>query len=550
LTFANQLLDEARANYRRTREIYDATGYSAAYPLNTFWASDNMRQLLSTIEESASPTEAIHRVDRTWMFSVNIPEPSVKERAVQWLLAEQRERGIDLTSLPEVFQESEFSEPANNVVLHGRRLTPDFIRCLNVAHEIETLCAFPGTRNMIVELGAGTGHLARVLRLLLGESTYVILDIPETLFFSSLFLQLNFPESKVLYVNDERRLPREQLQDYDFIFVPTQFADAILNGQFDLFVNTASMGEMRNEVIRYWMNYIQNTLSVRQLFTLNRFLNTIIAHGDMHAFRRAENEASVHYDSGWEILRWEVEPAFTRCPYIDTIIARYVEIVARRVGQDRLTGRHAEALASVAAVLDQDWVRLAETPAVMSARDNVLVGDMTMRGSLFALWNALRFKPDVACVGLLLRYLETLLHGNDREFEEVFYYEELFEQQARRESSPVVEQMLATIAAKRAWRARAHPAPPTYAPPVTGGRALSLPFEDSAAAEAPVLAEEGYRGFNIVRYRGSYYGLRQGLGPIDLASVSTSALQGLEAQRDCVVNPTLEGCRQRIDALA
>jgi hypothetical protein len=26
-------------------------------------------------------------------------------------------------------------------------------------------------------------------------------------------------------------------------------------------------------------------------------------------------------------------------------------------------------------------------------------------------------------------------------------------------------------------------------------------------------------------------------------------LQGLEAQRQCVISPTLEGCRQRIDAL-
>jgi putative sugar O-methyltransferase len=127
----------------------------------------------------------------------------------------------------------------------------------------------------VIELGAGMGHLARTMRLLGLSRSNVIIDIPETLVFSHCFLKKNFPGAKLLLVDD--RTPASfTLSDYDFVFVPALFADRVLDDRFDLFVNTASMGEMKNEVIRYWMDFIQNRLSVVTPFTLNRYLNTTI----------------------------------------------------------------------------------------------------------------------------------------------------------------------------------------------------------------------------------------------------------------------------------
>jgi hypothetical protein len=421
---------------------------------------------------------------------------------------------------------------------------------VNISYEIGRLCTFDLPRPAIVELGAGTGHLARVLTLAFGTANYVIFDIPETLFFSFLFLRLNFPEAKTLYVNSSDRLSKEELARYDFVFVPTLFADAVLDGSFDLFVNTASLGEMRNEVIRHWMDFVQNRLDVQHLFTLNRYLNTIAARGGNHNFRLEENEAAVHYDAGWEIRNWEVEPSFTRCPFVDTIIARYVEIVAKRVGTTLIDERRAAAMAALEGVVDQDWLRLEATPAVMSARDNILVNDTTINGALFKLWDGLRYLPtDAAIVGLMLRYLETLTRANDAQFEEVYYYEDLFERLAANNSEPWAVTMLSVIHAKRAWRRQAPQPPPAYAPPPTGGRPLDLPYADEYTDGQPHLVQSDRNGFNIVEFRGTYFGLLQGLGPLDLAGLTHAHLQGLEAQRQCVISPTLEGCRQRIDAL-
>src|ERR1035441_7518746 len=91
---------------------------------------------------------------------------------------------------------------------------------------------------------------------------------------------------------------------YDFVFVPSCYAEQIDVGGSELFVNTASLGEMRNETIRYWMDFIQRRTAVKHLFTQNRFLNTIDPF--QHAWRWEENEASVHYDASWAVLKWDL----------------------------------------------------------------------------------------------------------------------------------------------------------------------------------------------------------------------------------------------------
>lgn len=61
------------------------------------------------------------------MFSVNISD-AVKEKAVDWHLAEQRSRGLDIFRLSVSVQESPVSFPGNNVERHGRHLNPNFLR--------------------------------------------------------------------------------------------------------------------------------------------------------------------------------------------------------------------------------------------------------------------------------------------------------------------------------------------------------------------------------------------------------------------------------------
>lgn len=183
------------------------------------------------------------------------------------------------------------------------------------------------------------------------------------------------------------------------------------------------MGEMRNDVVHYWMDFIQNKISVKNLFTLNRFFNTVDDHHKK--FRINENECSVCYDTKWEILNWELEPVYCRCPFIDTLHSRYVEIAAIRPVE-----RTEEELVSLSDkllqdALDEDWCRLKGFygDGTMQARSNVLVNDTPMDGALFKLWESIRFHKNAKNISSMLNYMERVTVNLP--FEEKFYYEKL-----------------------------------------------------------------------------------------------------------------------------
>ncbi len=435
-------LVEIREYYNQISSKYEAEEYYLKHPLNHFWGNDNTQIMRSLITSAKTKLDVIHGAQKTFMFSVNTSDES-NQYAVDWLLAEQSQRGIDLFSFPASIQESQHSYQNNNVVRNGRLLTPDFLRTVNICLEINKYVQQRGGKTVsvgtdldltitrkddeklsVIELGAGLGHLARTLRLLGISERHVIIDLPETLVFSYCFLTENFPDARVLLVSGAAT-GDEDFSEFDFILVPTMYSYCVLKEKYDLFINTASMGEMRNTDIRHWMDFIQNKLSVRYQFTLNRYLNTV--NPALHEWRYQENECSVHYDRQWKILKWELEPSFTRSPYVDTLIARYVEIIAERleVVDEVECTTHSRNI--IARVQQQDWYRLANIyPAVMTARDNILVHDMTMTGTLFMLWESMRLNPTVEAVALLLQYMDTLLRYDDVEFEESDYYENLF----------------------------------------------------------------------------------------------------------------------------
>ena len=288
----------------------------------------------------------------------------------------------------------------------------------------------------------------------------------------------------------------------------------MLTQKFDLFINTASMGEMNNVVIRYWMDLIQNRLSVTYLYTLNRYLNTIIR--DEHQWRLDENECSVHYDARWSIMQWEVEPSFTRCPYVDTQVSRYVEIIAHRLDSVDTEACHQRAKSLIENVKHEDWYRMPPThPPVMTMRDNILVHDMKMKGTLFKLWDALRLYPTAEAAAMILQYLSTLLRYEGKEFEEVQFYEQLF----LRLYNP--ERDLALQATRDYHSERVtRQAKPLLSQAGIFRRFLRevrrcFPLPRSTTGTPPQLVKTTV-DYNVVLYEGQYYALPQSLGPVEI----------------------------------
>jgi hypothetical protein len=575
------ILAHARDFYSKVSKRYVADRYYERLPLNTFWRQQNMPLMCDIIENADGPKELVHRSQQTFMFSVNVAAP-IKERAVAWLLAEQRSRGVDIFSLPAEIQESAYSYPGNNVDCQGRRLTPDFIRTVNIGHQIGRYFK-PGRWGFdILELGGGLGHLARTMKLLGHTCSHVILDLPETLVFSFCFLSLNFPRARMLLVEDDESARAIAAGGYDFAFVPSLFAEAATARPYDLFVNTASLGEMPNKTIRYWMDFIQNRLDVRYLYTLNRYLNTI--DPSRHAWRWEENECSVHYDRRWEMLKWEVEPGFTRCPYVDTVIARYVEIAAARLRtvDDAGCVKHAAELLQL--VQEEDWYNVKGDSAKMTRGDHILAHDLGLEGTLFKLWNVLRLQPSADAAATMLRYLETLLAREDRVFEEGHYYEDLFFRLFDPERDSPLQELAAQIRRRQLHARRRQlrlidscgsfnfiqagddvvaiskvlgqvklfderlgeqDLPPVLfvAGSVEEARRKVLGLESLGAGVIEV-----YHDFNIIWARGGFYGVRQSIGPVEVGREPGIELER-EYEGNVVFGDSIEFVRGKIDAM-
>ena len=402
-------------------EIVSSKAYNAFYkkfPLNLFWANDNMSQMREIIKKAKTLNELLHGADKTFMFSVNETNKT-NQLAVEWILNCQKQSyDLDIFTFNKEYQESKHSFSKNNVLVRNRRLNPDYLRCFLMANRIKKIL-FQHTNkiNRVLEVGAGSGHLARVLMQLVNIKQYVIIDIPETLAFSYSFLTLNFPGKKIVLFN--KKTSKREITEAQIILVPAPYVEDFPVKNYDLFVNTASMGEMRFESVRFWMNLVQNKYKVKKLFTLNRFLNTIKLPD--HAWRLCENESSLNYDTKWDFASWELEPLYTRCPYVDTQIARYVEIFALRQNKNQLINSSKTNLTHED-IMNQDWYRFYNKDNTMTFLDASASHDYSKNGTLFSLWNLNRLTK-YKNIKFLILYLQYLLFLNKRKD---IYFEELF----------------------------------------------------------------------------------------------------------------------------
>jgi hypothetical protein len=97
------------------------------------------------------------------------------------------------------------------------------------------------------------------------NSTCLLVDLPEILPFSSLFLTTVMPEKKYLFLNKYREQP-ERWQDYDFVFLPPADARQIPPRSCHLALNTDSMQEMDLPTIRSYFTWIRSLLRTPALF--------------------------------------------------------------------------------------------------------------------------------------------------------------------------------------------------------------------------------------------------------------------------------------------
>jgi len=72
-------------------------------------------------------------------------------------------------------------------------------------------------------------------------------------------------------------------------------------------------------------------------------------------------------------------------------------------------------------------------------------------------------------------------------------------------------------------------------------------IERIVSSDTLQLVEEGYKGFNIIRWRDSFYALAQSLGPLDLPQVKEPVLREYLKRGRCFIGNSLEGVKRFVD---
>lgn len=358
------------------------------------WAHESHNHdLLTAIIENVDAADHVEDLlAKTDMYAINIPDEITKVFMMDWQAKYLAKQGFE-GSIPS---------------------TPNLCRMLATCYHIEKHMKLQDAT--VIELGGGNGQFAAMAKTF-GMKQHIDIDIPESLFMAYVCTRVRFPQAKCQWITSDMDGPQP---DAEFIFCPVQHASCFENCNFDLFVNTASMGELPNSQIRFWMDFVQNGIKVKYFYGLNRFLNTIeLKNPSDYSVQRAnENLASVLFDANWKVLLWEVEPLMCRCPYQDPRIARYLELMLERLDKsDDDPGAMGE-------MGVQDWWRYRDVNPLGTQRSNQLMHDLTLGGTLYHLWNALRIIPSKGAVDMMLTYLQWIGRDNTM-FEEELHYQEL-----------------------------------------------------------------------------------------------------------------------------
>lgn len=103
------------------------------------------------------------------------------------------------------------------------------------------------------------------------ECTYVIIDLPQTLLFSGVYLKTLFPNSRVLMYGGKegRSFASEDFKEFDFILLPHYFINKQQFSAIDLAINMVSFQEMTSDQVLNYVRWLWTT-GCRSVYSHNR----------------------------------------------------------------------------------------------------------------------------------------------------------------------------------------------------------------------------------------------------------------------------------------
>lgn len=413
----------AQENYREVNSTFSRLGIDPGRELGDIWRENVDRFLRPLIETGGQVQDIFQALNNKSFFDYTAPQKYIAP-AYEWYT-----RNIDgfwelLRGGNALLEESDLIPHDRVQMISERRISTDFLNKVCIAGRLQARISSIRSGS-ILEIGAGYGSLARLIKKLNMDRQYIIFDLPETLFFCEIFLRSSFPDLKITYCSDP---DLARFAAGDFVLVPAQFRD-LVRSYFDtieiaLALNTNSFGEMPLKISTEWTRWLDERPQVHQIFSLNRFLNSV--DKKFYRGRRWAAGFNLCWPKRWQVLEWEVNPRYEQCPYFTSIFTRNLHLLLTK---DALgSSLHEPDLSSIKL---QDWsllpgwknfslVENAGATPLHSKMTPDLTPDLTQRGILFSLWETHRNNPGSEATELLERYL-LYLSGPAHRFEESLY---------------------------------------------------------------------------------------------------------------------------------
>ena len=392
--------------------------------------SNNLAAIAGHLGNEAERVDSFRRALKEGYFTqyTAYSDPEFAERVVDWQLNELAAIGLALSDLPASLVESRLVRPETLAEREGRRLSPDFVRYLYYAQQLQRHSVLARPRSRILEIGSGYGGMGRVLKHLVPGATLFLADLPSSLVYAYLFLASEFPEAR-LVVAKPGGTP-DAYADADFVFVPVHRAECLKGLSFDLAMNIWSFGEIPNEYLQRWFDLLQTGANVDWLFLLNSFLKRIEPQS---AAELEFGNWPSRLDENWRVADFAIDPRIHRCPYV-TNFPNGVGVLARRIQTaTELDRERDKARAEFDAIGKADWIAAQASPDSAAAfiETSHHVGrwhlEPGMSGSVFRCWQQYRLNGDERAVRTLLAQLAIARGhgGNHYRFKDEFFWRAL-----------------------------------------------------------------------------------------------------------------------------
>lgn len=126
-------------------------------------------------------------------------------------------------------------------------------------------------RPVIAEVGAGWGGFLYQFKRLLPNATYVVVDFPEVMLFSAVYLMTHFPGSRVLFVDKPEAVDElnANAASYDFVFFPQEMFAREWALPVDLAANMVSFQEMTSAQVEGYASRFRDA-GLRWIYSHNR----------------------------------------------------------------------------------------------------------------------------------------------------------------------------------------------------------------------------------------------------------------------------------------